>query len=64
MAIAFLAHLQQSAATTTSNLQTQLQQQIASLTTKISTLTPQAADPTVAAQITSLKASRQALINQ
>jgi Mrp family chromosome partitioning ATPase len=60
----FLAHLQQSASTTTTNLQTQLQRQIAELTTKLDTLQPRAANPTAAAQISSLKASRQALINQ
>jgi Mrp family chromosome partitioning ATPase len=60
----FLAHLQQSASTTTTKLQTQLQRQIAELTTKLDALQPHAANPTAAAQISSLKASRQALINQ
>jgi len=60
----FLAHLQQSASTTTTNLQTQLQRQIAALTTKLDALQARASNPTVAAQISSLKASRQALINQ
>jgi capsular exopolysaccharide synthesis family protein len=60
----FLAHLQQSASTTTTNLQAQLQRQIASLTNKLNALQPHASDPTAAAQISSLKASRQALINQ
>jgi Mrp family chromosome partitioning ATPase len=64
VANAFLAHLQKSAATTTSNLQAQLQAQIVSETTKLNSLAPQASNPTVGAQITSLKASRQALINQ
>jgi Mrp family chromosome partitioning ATPase len=60
----FLAHLQQSASTTTANLQTQLQRQIAALTRKLDALQPRASIPTAAAQISSLKASRQALINQ
>ncbi|MGI8715001.1 MAG: Wzz/FepE/Etk N-terminal domain-containing protein [Solirubrobacteraceae bacterium] len=60
----FLAHLLRSAATTTTNLQAQLEAQIVSETTKLNALQPHASDPTVAAQITSLKASRQALINQ
>jgi Mrp family chromosome partitioning ATPase len=64
VAEAFLNHLRASATATTTSLQAQLQQQITALTTKINTLTPQAASPTVAAQITALKASRQALINQ
>jgi Mrp family chromosome partitioning ATPase len=60
----FLAHLQQSASTTTTDLQTQLQRQIAALTTKLNALQARASNPTVAAQISALSASRQALINQ
>jgi Mrp family chromosome partitioning ATPase len=60
----FLTHLQQSASATTTKLQAQLQEQIATLTVKLGALQAHASDPTVAAQITSLKASRQALVNQ
>jgi Mrp family chromosome partitioning ATPase/LPS O-antigen subunit length determinant protein (WzzB/FepE family) len=60
----FLAHLQASAASTTTKLQTQLQQQIAALTAKVNALAPHLSDPTVSAQANSLRASRQALIEQ
>jgi Mrp family chromosome partitioning ATPase len=60
----FLTHLQQSASTSTTKLQAQLQGQIAALTVKLGALQARASEPTVAAQITSLKASRQALVNQ
>lgn len=64
VAVGFLAYLQKSAAANTARLQAQLEREIASLSTRISALEPTASDPAVAAQITSLKASRAALINQ
>jgi Mrp family chromosome partitioning ATPase len=60
----FLTHLQQSASASATKLQAQLQLQIAALTVRLGRLQAHAANPTVAAQITSLKASRQALVNQ
>jgi Mrp family chromosome partitioning ATPase/LPS O-antigen subunit length determinant protein (WzzB/FepE family) len=60
----FLTHVQQSAATSATKLQTLLQRQIAALTVRLGALERRAANPAVAAQITSLKASRQALVNQ
>lgn len=61
----FLAHLQANASRTTTNLQAQLQRQIAALTVKLEALQRHAAaGPAVTAQISSLTASRQALINQ
>jgi Mrp family chromosome partitioning ATPase len=60
----FLLHLQANAASTTTKLQTELQKQIAALTAKISALASRNADPTVAAQVNTLTASRQALIEQ
>ncbi len=60
----FLANLRDSAATRTQQLQAQLQGQIARLSAQISLLQTRVAAPGVAEQITSLRASRQALIQQ
>jgi capsular exopolysaccharide synthesis family protein len=60
----FLTHLQTSAASTTTRLQAQLQQQIGGLTTKINALLPRISKPSVAAEVNTLQASRRALIDQ
>lgn len=60
----FLSNLQNSASTRTSQLQTQLQQQVASLSAQITALSAKAGNPTTTQQINSLKAARLALINQ
>jgi Mrp family chromosome partitioning ATPase/capsular polysaccharide biosynthesis protein len=60
----FLAHLQSTSSATASKLQAQLQERIGALFARINALRPRESDPAVAAQISSLTASRQALINQ
>jgi Mrp family chromosome partitioning ATPase len=60
----FLASLQATAATHTAQLQNQLQAQIGGLSARISALQAQPQTPSVVELINSLKASRQALINQ
>jgi Mrp family chromosome partitioning ATPase/capsular polysaccharide biosynthesis protein len=66
VARAFLAHLQTEAATQTSAQQSQIQQEISKLSEQISALqvSPNAGTPATADQISSLQASRQALITQ
>jgi Mrp family chromosome partitioning ATPase len=60
----FLRSLQSSASNRTSQLQSQLQQQVASLSSQITSLSAKATSPTVTQQINSLKAAQLALINQ
>lgn len=66
VANAFLADLQANATAQTSLQQSQIQQTIANLSTRIATLqaSPNANTPSTSAQISSLQASRQALIEQ
>ncbi len=60
----FLANLRSTAAAHTAQLQSQLQQQIVTLSAQISSLQAKSASAAVTEQINSLKASRQALIGQ
>ena len=64
MITGFLATLQRQATTRTARLESQLQRQIAQLSTQISNLSAQPQSATTTEQINSLKASRQALISQ
>jgi receptor protein-tyrosine kinase len=60
----FLTSLQSGASNRTSQLQVQLQQQVATLSAQITALSAKASTPAAIQQINSLKAARLALINQ